>query len=108
MNKDKVVLELSNNGINTAVIGNGDVITQFYPSNAVVTNGRVILITNDSNFVIPNMMGWSKREAKYLLDYIGIRYKFNGDGYVTSQSINEGTVVEKDMEIELNFEGKVN
>lgn len=107
-NKDSVVNELNNNGINTIVIGNGDVITDYYPKNTVITNSRVILITNDSNYTIPNMTNWSKREAKYLLDIMGIKYTLNGDGYVISQSVKEGTVVDYETEIELNLEGKVN
>jgi penicillin-binding protein 2B len=103
-NKDDIVKELSDNGINPIIIGNGDTITNYYPKNSLTTNDRIILITNDSEKIIPNMTGWSKREVKYLLDYLGIKYKFNGNGFVISQNF-EGTITEN-IELEINLESK--
>lgn len=105
--KDVVISELKNNNVNTVVIGSGDTIINYYPKNIVVTGDKVILITNDNNITMPNIIGWSKREVKFLLDYLNVNYKLNGDGYVITQSISEGTLLTDDMEVEVTFKNKI-
>lgn len=106
-NKDSVIEELKTNNINTVVIGKGNTIIDYYPKEKVVTNDKVILITNDTNKIMPNVKNWSKREVKYLLDYYNIKYKLNGEGYVVNQSIAEGTPLTEDLEIEITLQNKI-
>ena len=53
------------------------------------------------------MTNWSKREAKYLLDYLKIKYNITGDGYVTEQNIPEGTVITNELELEIKLNKKI-
>ena len=106
-NIEEVKNILQNNNIKTIIIGNGDTIIDYYPNEKVISNDRIILITNGSEITLPNMTNWSKREAKYLLDYLKIRYKMTGEGYVTEQSIPEGTIIKEDVEIEIKLNQKI-
>ena len=53
------------------------------------------------------MTNWSKREAKFLLDYIGIKYTLNGNGYVKTQTVKEHTPITPELEITLTLENKI-
>lgn len=53
------------------------------------------------------MTNWSKREAKYILDYLNVKYKLVGEGYVIEQTIPEETIINGEIEIELKLEKKV-
>lgn len=106
-NKDETVKKLQEKNINTVVIGDGDTIIDYYPKDKIVTNDRIILITNGQNKVIPNMQNWSKREAKYLLDTLKIKYNIIGTGYVKEQNIKENTPITPELQIELKLENKL-
>ena len=106
-NKEETVKKLQEKNINTVVIGDGDTIIDYYPKDKIVTNDRIILITNGQNKVIPNMQNWSKREAKYLLDTLKIKYNIIGTGYVKEQNIKENTPITPELQIELKLENKL-
>ena len=99
--------QLQQKGLNVITIGNGDTIVDYYPKQKITTNDRIILITNGNEFKIPNMTNWSKREAKYLLDYLKIKYNITGDGYVIEQNIPEGTVITNELELEIKLNKKI-
>ena len=99
--------KLQQKGLNVITIGNGDTIVDYYPKQKITTNDRIILITNGNEFKMPNMTNWSKRESKYLLDYLKIKYNITGEGYVTEQSIPEGTVINNELELEIKLNKKI-
>lgn len=106
-NKEQVVKELQEKNVKITIIGDGDTITNYYPANKIKTNDRIILITNGQNKTIPNMSGWSKREAKYLLDTLNIKYTMTGTGYVKTQNIKENTPITPELQIEITLENKL-
>lgn len=99
--------KLIEKGLNVITIGNGDTIVDYYPKQKITTNDRIILITNGNEFKMPNMTNWSKRETKYLLDYLKIKYNIIGEGYVTEQNIPEGTVITNELELEIKLNKKI-
>ena len=105
-NKNEVIKQLQEKNLNITIIGDGDTITSYYPTNKLVTNDRIILITN-GNKLLPNMTNWSKREAKFLLDTLNIKYKMTGTGYIKTQNIKENTPITQEMELELTLENKI-
>ena len=106
-NTEKTKQQLQEKGLNVVIFGNGDKVVDYYPKQKITTNERIILITNGNEFRMPNMMGWPKREVKYLLDYQKIKYKITGEGYVIEQNIPEGTVLTNELEIEIKLNKKV-
>jgi len=107
---ETVKTELEKNGINVVVIGDGDRIVNQYP-NAKITitaGNKVFLKTNGSKIILEDMHGWSKKEVTTYLNLIGVRFNFEGTGYLTEQNINSGTEINQDTVLELKFEPKYN
>lgn len=98
----------SNNINNQIIIGAGDKVTKQYPKKGskITSKDKVFLITNDSNLTIPNLTGYSRKEAENLLDLLNVKYKIEGTGYITSQSIPENTPITTGMEISLTLNPK--
>lgn len=102
---EKVKSTLTINNIVPIVLGNGTKIIDQYPKKDTVVNAheKVFLITNDSTYVMPNIIGWSIKDVRNLVSFLKIPYQSNGNGYVVSQSISPGTVItnESFLNIEL-------
>ena len=54
---------------------------------------KVFLVTNDTSHKLPNLTGWSRKDAITLLDLLDVEYNIEGNGFVTSQSINADTIL---------------
>ena len=98
-----VVSELNNKGISTVVIGNGEKIIKQYPNKGItlVNNYKVFLVTNGDDITMPNITGWSRNDVVRLCNILGIEYKINGNGYVVSQNIQEGSRPSGILEVNL-------
>lgn len=101
--------KLNSNNINVTVIGNGDKIINQYPlvGTSILSNDRVILVTNDKNVTMPNIIGWSKKNAIQLFKMLGLNYNVEGYGYVKQSSIKEGTTINIGDEISIILEEKI-
>lgn len=105
---DNVKSILSNNQISFQIIGNGTKVIKQYPnkSEKITNKDKVYLITNDTNYQIPNVIGLSSKEATDILKLLGVKVKLEGSGYVTNQSVPEGTSINAGMEITLSLNKK--
>jgi len=103
-NVDEIKKQLEEKNLKPIIIGDGDRIINYYPKDIAVTNNRIILITNSQNIKLPNLIGWSKRETKFLLDNLNIKYTLTGNGYVKTQSVKEGTSITPEIEIQITLE----
>lgn len=94
--KSSVVSKLNSYGIETLVIGNGDTIVSQYPIKGSTINklDKVFLLTNGTSVTMPNVIGYSAKDFYSLMSLININYEVNGIGYVTSQSIPAGVVLD--------------
>jgi len=104
--KSKAVLE--GNKMVPIIIGDGNKVISQYPTmGSIVSNDeKIFLLTNGVNIYMPNLYGWSSKEAKTLLDIININYKMEGNGYVTWQSIGENTNLLSGIEVVLTLAPK--
>lgn len=96
---------MDENHINTTIIGNGDKIINQYPNKGetVLSYDRVFLITNGDQGKMPDLLGYSRSDAIYLMKTLGYDYELEGYGYVTAQSIKAGELVgDKTVKITLN------
>ena len=105
---DVVKTVLDANGIKYVVLGNGDKVVKQTPEDkSIITTGdTVYLITNDSLITVPNVVGLSSKIAKDLLQKLGVIVHLDGVGYVTAQSVGEGTAITDGMEITLQLSPK--
>jgi penicillin-binding protein 2B len=70
----------------------------------VLQGSKIFLVTNDTNYVMEDLTGWSINEVRSYTNLLGIDLKTEGYGYVTSQSIPAGTSVTNDMELNITLE----
>ena len=79
---------LSDKGMNAVVIGLGNkVINQFPEKNVNVSSyDRIFIITEDNNFVLPDISGYSKRDVLTLCNILNYKCNINGNGYVNTYS----------------------
>ena len=105
---DTATTTLQSNGIKYVIIGNGNKVIKQTPSvkETITNTDTIYLITNDSNLKMPNVIGLSSKVAKNLLNQLSIKVNLDGTGYVTEQSIPEGTEITKGMEIVLKLNPK--
>ena len=95
-------------GVSYVVIGSGNKVMKQTPNKGdIITNkDTVYLITNDSSLKIPNVVGLSSKVANDLLTKMGVIVNMDGVGYVTEQSLPEGTVISDGIVIDLKLSPK--
>lgn len=105
---NEVTSLLQNKGLNLIIIGDGNKIIRQYPSkNTNLTKGdNIILLTNNYDKKMINLIGLSYKEAKIILDYMGINYTIEGNGYVYEQSIAEGTIINEEDTLVIKLKDK--
>ena len=84
---DSVKSTLDVNGIKYEVIGTGNKIVSQYPIKGTIVNGRVFLLTNDDDKNVPNIVGYSRKDAINLAKLLNVEYTIEGNGYVKEYSV---------------------
>ena len=108
LKKDDVLKQLNDLKLNVVVIGDGDRIINQYPINSNVTKDeKIFLLTNSSNYVLPDLKGYSKSDVETLLNILKIEYQITGHGYVETQSVPPNTPISLDMKLEINLSNKI-
>lgn len=107
INRDlsKVKQTLKKNKINYLVLGNGNKVINQYPEkeNVVNINDTIILLTNDSEYKLPGLKGYSKKQVRAVCNLLNIKCTFKGYGYVSSQSVKKNTAIKKDTSVKFEF-----
>ena len=101
---ENVRVDLNTVGVNYAIYGDGKKIIDQYPTSGSVLNTKekVLLFTNTSSIVMPDLTGFSIKEASVILNKLGIKYKINGSGFVTTQSVGANTPITDDVVVTIN------
>ena len=53
---------------------------------------------------MPDITGWSANEVKNLFDILGVKYHFNGYGYVVSTNLQPGAIISLGEIVQVNLE----
>jgi len=103
---DETEKKLKNLGITTVKVGSGKYIINQYPKkgSTILVGNKIFLLTNDTEYKLPNMKGWSSSDAKTFCNLVGIKCNFDGYGNVKSQSVKENTKITSDMEVNITLE----
>ena len=93
-------------GLQVIKLGKGKYVINQYPEKGrvVLTGNKVFLLTNDSEYKMPNINGWSSSDVITLCKLLNINYTITGNGIVTKSSIESDTVITKDMKLEITLE----
>lgn len=105
---ESVKTTLNSNQMTYQILGNGNKVVKQYPeqTDKITNKDTVYLITNDTNITIPNVVGLSSKVANNLLQLLGVKVKLDGVGYVTAQSVAEGTAITDELEVTLTLNPK--
>ncbi len=90
--------ELQNQKLNVYTLGTGKYVINQYPlkDTSVIEGSKVFLVSNKKDYVMEDITNWSLNEVMTYANLLGIPINTNGYGYVTSQSIAPGTVINSD------------
>ena len=93
--------KLKNKKLNVIVLGNGKYIINQYPlkNTKVFENSKVFLVTNNTEYIMEDINGWSLNEVMTYANLLGIKLTINGYGKVVEQSIPKDTLITKDMNL---------
>ncbi|MFB5660662.1 penicillin-binding protein [Alteribacillus sp. HJP-4] len=91
---ESVSAALEDSGLDPVVVGEGAEIEAQYPNegDALVIGQKVMLLTNGEP-MMPDMSGWSLRDAKRMSDLLGLELHHLGSGYVSKQSTEPGASI---------------
>lgn len=95
-NLETTLEELKNKKINIITIGNGKYIINQYPlkNKTLLSGEKLFILTNATEYKMENLTGWSIGEVKTYCDILGLKLEYSGYGYVKSQSIETGAVLD--------------
>ena len=101
----KSVSDIGN--LKLVIIGDGEKIIKQYPESGteLIKGDKLFLVTNGEKMVMPNVIGYSRRELEILCNLLHIGLKIDGTGYVKRQSIEENTSLSSEslLEVELQL-----
>lgn len=97
---------LEKKGIKVIILGDGKhVINQYPVRNKKVTVGnKVFLLTDGTNFIMPDVIGWSSNEIVTFCKLVGLKYNISGYGKVVSSSIKPNENINFENILEINLE----
>lgn len=92
---DTVLAKLEEMNLKPVLIGEGETIvaSSVEPDEKVLPHEKVFLLTDEPT--MPDMTGWSLREAMLFADLLQLQTESFGNGYVTSQSIEAGKAIQE-------------
>lgn len=93
-------------GLTIIKLGSGKYVINQYPEQGsiVLTGNKVFILTNDSEYKMPDIKGWSSSDAITLCKLLNIQYTLTGNGVVKETSIEPDTVITPDTKIEITLE----
>lgn len=99
---------LTNNKMKVYLIGAGDKVINQYPNKntRLNYNTKVFLLTNNTNFTMPNMSGWSTSEINEYANLIGMKVEYNGYGFCKTQSISAGSKIDASTKLKVTLKPK--
>ena len=89
--------------LNAIVLGNGKYIINQYPEKGktILSGNKVFLVTNNSEYYLPDITGWSSSEIITLCKLANIDYSLEGYGRVISFNLEVGTLLNNETKLEV-------
>ena len=110
INKDTTteVESINNSNMEAVVIGEGNKIISQYPNEGTTLNlsNKIFLKTNDTNYKMPNINGWSRSDVLVFAKMINLDVNFEGYGYVKSFDIKKDSDIDISKTLNVILEPK--
>ncbi len=102
---ETTVEELKNKNLTPIVIGKGKYVINQYPLKRqnILMGTKVFLLTNDTSYTLPNMIGWSTSDVVSFCNLIGLSYVLDGYGVVSSLNMSEGSPIDFNTPLEIHL-----
>ncbi len=109
LGRDEAVKQAKAASFEPILLGSGDDVVAQSPveGQSYVVGERLLLKTEDS-FTMPNLSGWSLRDAKRLATLYQLNLEIDGTGFVTSQSIGKGKPVKNGATLKVRLQSPSN
>ena len=97
--------ELLQLGITPIILGEGNKIIKQFPekSTSIIAGSKIYLLTNSEEIKMPDISGFTRTDIQNLANIINIQVKINGTGNEVISSITEGTLINKDTILIIDF-----
>ncbi len=104
-NVDTTKENISSLNLEPVIIGDGNKVINQYPlkEKTVVANTKVFILTNGTNYTMPDVTNWSRSDIIDYCKLIGLDYEINGYGKVTSVSIAPNTQIDLNSKLVINL-----
>ncbi len=91
--------------LNVIKLGNGKFIINQYPEKGqiILSGNKVFLVSNSSEYTMPDITSWSRNEVETLCKLLKIDYIINGSGNVESYNIPAGTILTSETKLEISL-----
>ena len=98
--------ELEKLNLKVIKLGNGNTIINQYPlkNTKVLAGSKVFLLTDNQEFTMPDITGWSSSEVMNFCNLIGLKYTFSGYGVVKEFNLTAGEVIDLTKTLEITLE----
>ncbi|WP_233201331.1 penicillin-binding protein [Sporosarcina sp. P13] len=85
---------IKQDGLESVIIGEGGLVTEQLPvADAKLVENAIVLLKTEGETTLPDFKGWSKKMVLTFKHLSKLDIRINGEGYVTGQSVTEGTKV---------------
>ncbi len=98
--------KMSDYDVDIVYIGDGSTVIAQYPDagSTLVSGQTVLLYTDGDTIYMPDMEGWSRKDVTAFWRLTGIEVTLSGSGYVVSQNIEAGTIIDTSTSIVVQLE----
>ncbi len=102
---DSSLEDLKKLQLNPIVLGEGSHVISQYPKvgSSVLQKSKVFLLTNDTTYKMPDVIGWSTNDLIRFCNMIGLSYHMNGYGKVVSTNIETGSIIDLNVPLEIQL-----
>ena len=105
-NIETTIEELEKLNLKVIKLGNGNTIINQYPlkNTKVLSGSKVFLLTDNTEFTMPDITGWSSNEVMNFCNLIGLKYTFSGYGVVKEFNLTAGEIIDLTKTLEVTLE----
>lgn len=104
INIEDLKSEFSHREEKNVIIGHGTEVVDHYPKSGKLYGFEHFFVMTDGVKTMPDLTGVSRRDMYALAEMLEIDISMRGEGYVSSQSIEVGTIVDEDTTLEVTLQ----
>ena len=103
---ETTISELEKLNLKVIKLGNGSTVINQYPlkNTKVLAGSKVFILTDNNEYIMPDITGWSSSEVMNFCNLIGLNLSFNGYGVVSSFNLPVGEIIDLSKTLEVTLE----